>query len=102
MKTYILVIGVLAVTLSFLWYVNNDIKLTGWEVVSEESREVYILSLSNNGIPFVEETDHLGRKWIMVEGYSVDELDVLLVEYREWQCSIMKEAEVVNYDDYCS
>jgi hypothetical protein len=59
-------------------------KTISWEVVSEENKAKYIAVLNKQHIPYKEETDHLGRKWITVRGYNIDEYEEITKEYKEW------------------
>lgn len=69
---------------AFSVYIAKYPKSVSWEVVTEENRAKYIEVLKKQNIPFSEETNHLGRRWITVKGYQLEELDELTKEYDEW------------------
>jgi hypothetical protein len=70
-----------------------------WEVVSEDNKVKYIEVLKKQTIPFSEETDHLGRRWITVKGYSIEELETLTKEYDEWVDAKYKNQGAEGYGE---
>ena len=62
-----------------------------WEVVTEENRLKYIAVLNKQNIPFAEEEDHLGRRWVTVKGYDIEELGILTKECEDWRNSKLKK-----------
>ena len=68
----------LSVFVAFLLFVLvSDPQEVRWEIVDSERTAEYIGVLDENSIPWTEVTDHLGKKYIVTEGYTVEELDEL-------------------------
>lgn len=86
MKKYYRYLLLATITLALVLgvYILTYPKTISWEVVSDENKAKFIEVLNKQHIPFTEETDHLGRKWITVRGYNMDEYDEITKEYKEW------------------
>jgi len=80
---YILLV-VLLMALALGIYIATYPKIISWEVVSEENKAKFVEVLNKQNITFTEETDHLGRKWVTVRGYDMDQFEEITKEYYEW------------------
>ena len=79
----ILALVVLAVA-SIVVYSAFGPKKVAWEIVREDWRQKYVEVLTKQGVPYNEETDHLGRRWIVVEGYTPSALEEKTKEFDAW------------------
>ncbi len=69
---------ILSVLVTFLVFVAvTDPQEIRWEIIDSERTADYITVLDENSIPWTEVTDHLGRKYIVTEGHSFEELHEL-------------------------